>query len=179
MGGTLEIRSNPGQGSQFVLSVPVTIPLAKELQLHEAPVLPEAYSMPASKYPAPGRKIRVMLADDHAIVRQGIANLLSQEPDIEVVGEAADGQEAVGLATRLLPDVILMDVSMPKLNGVEATRAIRNELPYIRIIGLSMFEDVERAQAMRDAGAADYLAKSGPADVLLNALRTSIQAGNS
>ena len=115
-----------------------------------------------SRYPDPERKIRVMLVDDHAVVRQGIANLLGDQPDIEVVGEAADGQEAVELAARLLPDVILMDMSMPKLNGVEATRIIRNDWPEIRIIGLSMFEEADRAQAMRDAGAVDYITKSGP-----------------
>jgi PAS domain S-box-containing protein len=176
MGGTLEIKSNPGQGSRCVLSVPVVAPAANELKLHELPVLPEAYLRAAPNHPDPARKIRVMLADDHAIVRQGIANLLANEPDMEVVGQAADGQEAIELAARLLPDVILMDVSMSKLNGVEATRAIRNECPEIRIIGLSMFEDIERARAMRDAGAVDYVTKSGPADVLINLIRTSIQA---
>ena len=69
-----------------------------------------------------------------------------------------------------------MDVSMPKLNGIEATRAIRNDLPEVRIIGLSMLEDSERAQAMRDAGAVNYVLKSGPVDVLINAIRASIQS---
>ncbi len=119
-----------------------------------------------------------MVVDDHAIVRQGIANLLAEETDIEVVGEAADGQEAVDKAAKLLPDVILMDVSMPKLNGIEATRAIRNEFSDIRIIGLSMFGDDERAQAMRDAGAVEYLTKSGQADALINVIRKSVQARN-
>ena len=85
-----------------------------------------------------------MLADDHAVVRQGLAQLLQKESDIEVVGAAADGQEAVELAARLLPDVILMDISMPKLNGVEATNTIHKDFPEIRIIGLSMFEKDER-----------------------------------
>ena len=119
-----------------------------------------------------------MLVDDHAVVRQGIANLLADEPDIEVIGEAADGQEAVELAARLLPDVILMDMSMPKLNGVEATRIIHNDWPEIRIIGLSMFEEADRAQAMRDAGAVDYMTKSGPAEALINVIRTSVQVSN-
>jgi PAS domain S-box-containing protein len=176
MGGTLVIESNPGQGSRFVLSVPVSTLAANEPTLHGRPVMPEARLIAAPKHPDPARKIRVMLADDHAIVRQGIANLLTDEPDIEVVGQAADGQEAVELAAKLLPDVILMDASMPKLNGVEATRAIRNEFPEIRIIGLSMFDDAERAQAMRDAGAVDYATKSGRADALINLVRTSIRA---
>ena len=119
-----------------------------------------------------------MLVDDHAVVRQGIANLLKDQPDIEVVGQAADGQEAVDLAARLLPDVILMDMSMPKLNGVEATRIIHNDWPEIRVIGLSMFEEADRAQAMRDAGAVDYIAKSGPAEAMIDAIRTNIKTSD-
>jgi NarL family two-component system response regulator LiaR len=116
-----------------------------------------------------------MLADDHAVVRQGMAGLLGNEPDIEVVGEAADGQEAIEMAAKLLPDVILMDLSMPILNGVEATRIIQYDWPEIRIIGLSMFEEADRAQAMRDAGAVDYITKSGPASDLINSIRTSVR----
>jgi DNA-binding NarL/FixJ family response regulator len=119
----------------------------------------------------PGTPIRVLLADDHAVVREGLARLLGGEPDIEIVGQAADGQEAVELAARLLPDIVLMDMSMPRLNGVEATRAIRNENPDIRVIGLSMFEESDRAQALRDAGAVGYLTKSGPPRELLQAIR--------
>ncbi len=171
MGGTLEIDSHPGQGSRFVLSLPVATSAANEPRRKESPVSPEARLLAAPQYPDPGRKICVMLADDHAIVRQGIANLLADEPDMEVVGQAADGQEAVEMAARLLPDVILMDMSMPKFNGVEATRAISNDCPDIRIIGLSMFEEKERAQAMLDAGAVNYLTKSGPSAELIDAIR--------
>jgi len=109
-------------------------------------------------------------------VRQGIQNLLNDEPDIEVVGQAADGHEAVSLASKLLPDVILMDMNMPKLNGVEATRIIHNKYSEIHIIGLSMFEESEKAQAMRDAGAASYLTKSGPAGDLIQAVRRAAAA---
>jgi PAS domain S-box-containing protein len=178
MGGTFEIESSPGQGSQFVLSVPVAQTSAIVPPPESIPVLPEAYLMAAPKHPDPDQKIRVMLADDHAVVRQGIANLLKDQPDIEVVGQAADGQEAVELVARLLPDVILMDMSMPKLNGVEATRIIHNDWPEIRIIGLSMFEEADRAQAMRDAGAVNYIAKSGPAEAMIDAIRTSIRSSN-
>jgi DNA-binding NarL/FixJ family response regulator len=117
-----------------------------------------------------------MLADDHAVVRQGIANLIENEPDMEVVAEACDGQEAVALAAKLLPDVILMDLSMPKLNGVEATRIIHNDWPDIRIIGLSMFVEDDRSRAMRDAGAVNYVTKSGPAKNLIAAIRKSVRA---
>jgi PAS domain S-box-containing protein len=177
MGGTLGIESNPGQGSRFVLSVPVVPAATIEPILQETLALPEAHSMAPQSHD-PGRKIRVMLADDHAIFRQGIANLLTEEPDIEVIGEAADGQEAIDLAAKILPDVILMDMSMPKLNGVEATRIIHNDWPEIRIIGLSMFEEEERSRAIRDAGAVDYVTKSGPVKALINVIRANSGASN-
>jgi DNA-binding NarL/FixJ family response regulator len=138
---------------------------------------PKTHSAP-SAYPGPAHKIRILLVDDHPIVRNMIANLLGDEPDMQVIGEAADGQNAVELAARLLPDVILMDMSLSKLNGVEATRIIHNDWPHIRIIGLSMFEDADTAQAMRDAGAADYLTKSGPVESLIDVIRKSIGASN-
>jgi len=177
MGGTFEIGSSLGQGSRFVLTLPIAPSTVIESPPKGILVLPKAHLMP-SGYPDPGRKIRVMLVDDHAVVRQGIANLLRDQPDIEVIGEAADGQEAVELAARLLPNVILMDISIPKLDGVEATRIIHNDWPEIRIIGLSMFEEADRARAMRDAGAVDYITKSGPAEELIHVIRTSIRATN-
>lgn len=169
VGGALEINSRPTHGSRLVISVPITEPEWIEPQSVPAP---EGLHEEKVDAVAPAeRKIRVMLADDHAVVRQGIANMLGNEPDIEVVGAAADGQEAVTLAHKLLPDVILMDISMPKLNGVEATRLIHNQFRDICVIGLSMFEEVERAQAMRDAGAVHYLTKSGAAEALVDAVR--------
>jgi CheY-like chemotaxis protein len=176
MGGALQIKSTPGQGSLFVLSVP-TAPLAKiEPLSQEILVLPKVDLL--SRSSDPEQKIRVMLVDDHTVVRQGMANLLGDEPDIEVVGEAADGHEAIGMVAKLLPGVILMDMSMPKLNGIEATRIIHNDWPEIRIIGLSMFEEADRAQAMRDAGAVDYITKSGPASDLINVIRASVRGLN-
>jgi PAS domain S-box-containing protein len=175
-GGKLEINSTPGQGSRLVISVPIARPTVVEAQAAEVAGLPEQERYNAAKIirPVPGRKIRLMMADDHAVVRQGIANLLSEEPDIEMVGTAANGQQAVDLAPKLLPDVILMDMSMPVLSGVEATRIIHKNLPDICIIGLSMFEEAEKAEAMRDAGAANYLSKSGPVENLINAIRKAV-----
>jgi len=106
-----------------------------------------------------------------AVVREGVARLLLGESDMEVVGQAADGHEAVRLARALRPDVVLMDVSMPGLDGVEATRAIHADLPDVRVVGLSMFEEADQAEAMRAAGAVDYVTKSGPATELVAAVR--------
>ncbi len=116
-----------------------------------------------------------LLVDDHVVMRQGLARFLRAEQDKHIVAEASDGEAAVNLARKLLPEIILMDVSMPGMNGIEATRIIHAELPDIRIIGLSMFAEDERAAAMRAAGAADYLTKSGPADTLIASIRTCVR----
>jgi PAS domain S-box-containing protein len=173
MGGKLQVESTPGQGSRFIVMFPIEMSTTSEPEPAQTAPPP---TQPVPAYPDLSHKIRVLIADDHAVVRQGIANLLSDQPDIEVVAQAADGQEAVEWAAKLIPDVILMDIGMPKLNGVEATRSIHHDHSQIRIIGLSMFEEAERAQAMRDAGAVDYLTKSGPAEVLINAIRASIKS---
>jgi DNA-binding NarL/FixJ family response regulator len=116
-------------------------------------------------------KIRVLLADDHPVTREGLARLIDGERDLEVVGEAANGRAAVDIARRLHPDVIVMDVSMPDLNGIEATRAIVAEQPGIRVVGLSMHERADMAAAMCEAGASVYLTKDGPIQDLLAAIR--------
>jgi DNA-binding NarL/FixJ family response regulator len=97
--------------------------------------------------------------------------LLAKEPDLTVVGEAADGQVAIGMTRELTPDVVLMDISMPVLNGIEATRAIHAEFPAVRVIGLSMGEDPDQPEAMRRAGAVGYLRKSDATEALLAAIR--------
>jgi PAS domain S-box-containing protein len=177
IGGRFEIHSSPGNGSRFMLIAPLSRVAAAEARPEvEGRVPVDASPSPAlpafaGRSPRPGQRIRVLLADDHAVMREGLARLIGEEADMEVVGQARDGNEAVRLAATLQPDVVLMDVSMPGLDGVEATRAIHGDLPHIRIIGLSMFEETERAQAMRDAGAECFLTKSGPAADLLAAIR--------
>ncbi len=98
------------------------------------------------------RRIRVLLADDHPVVREGLARLLQMQADIEIVGQAADGQRAVEMAHELEPDVVIMDVSMPIVGGIEATRQIHGDLPRIGVIGLSMHSEREVATAMYTAG---------------------------
>jgi DNA-binding NarL/FixJ family response regulator len=117
------------------------------------------------------RNVRVLLADDHQVVRDGLARLLQGRLGIEVVGQAVDGMQAVEMALQLEPDVILMDVNMPRLNGIEATRYIRNRLPRVRIVGLSALAEQEIATAMTFAGAADYLPKTAPVVDLISTIR--------
>ncbi len=124
----------------------------------------------------PARKIRVLLADDHTIMREGLASLLREEPDIEVVGEATDGLVSLELARRHRPDVVVMDISMPRMNGVEATRIIMQELPQTRVVALSMHAHDDMAATMRTAGARAYVTKGGPLEALMSAIRgTSAQ----
>jgi PAS domain S-box-containing protein len=166
MGGWLKIDSAPGQGSRFTLVAPLRPVEEKEPANRPR----EATVVVPGGVPA-GRRTRVLVVDDHALVRRGFATLLAGEPDLEVVGEAADGKLAIELAQQLQPDVILMDVSMPVLNGVEATRAIHSELPGTRVIGLSALDDTEESAAIREAGAVAYLSKSDSVEALLAAIR--------
>jgi len=121
-------------------------------------------------------KIRVMLADDHRVVRQGLSALIEGQSDMEIVGEAADGVEAVSLARKCSPDVILMDINMPKMNGLEATRIISAELPQTRIIGLSINDDPETIAAMQAAGAANHVGKDCGSRTLLTVIRNAVAA---
>src|SRR6185295_12855652 len=104
-------------------------------------------------------KIKVLLADDHTVVRQGLRVLLQAEQDITIVGEAETGRQALRLALKLLPDVVVMDVAMPLLNGLEATRQIMKEIPATRVLILSSYSDDEYVHQVTEAGAAGYLLK--------------------
>ncbi|MDQ7828480.1 MAG: response regulator transcription factor [Armatimonadota bacterium] len=120
----------------------------------------------------PFRRITVLIADDHAIVREGVRLLLEAQPDIEVVGEARDGEEAVELARRLRPDVVVLDVSMPGRNGVEATRAIRDALPGTHVLILTMHEEPAYVFQLLRLGAAGYVPKRAAATDLVGGVRT-------
>jgi len=118
--------------------------------------------------------IRVLLADDHRILREGLAALLSEEPDLQIVGQAGDGLEAIDLARHTHPHVILMDVTMPRLDGIAATRHIMAEMSDVAVIGLSMHEEDDMAEAMHAAGAVAYLSKGGPSEDLIAAIRNCV-----
>jgi DNA-binding NarL/FixJ family response regulator len=110
-------------------------------------------------------------ANDHEIVREGLRSLLSDEQDVEVVGQAANGRQVVNLAEQLHPDVVVMDVCMPLIDGDEATRPIKAYLPETRVIAISMYEQSEKIQAMYQAGAERYVLKTAPPEELFAAVR--------
>ncbi|MBU6402621.1 MAG: response regulator transcription factor [Verrucomicrobia bacterium] len=116
-------------------------------------------------------KITVLLADDHTVVRQGLRALLAAEEDIDIVGEADTGRQAVQLVKKLLPDVVVMDIAMPMLNGLEATRQITREVPSAKVIILSSYSDDEYVNQLTEAGALGYLIKQTAANDLLKAIR--------
>jgi len=117
------------------------------------------------------KRIRILLADDHAVVRQGFKMILSAQPDMEIVGEAGNGREAVELAEQLKPEVVVMDVAMPELNGIEATRRLAASVPHARIIALSMHKDSVYVREVLRAGARGYLLKDSGAGDLVSAVR--------
>lgn len=116
-------------------------------------------------------KIRILLADDHAVVRQGFRLILSSQSDMEIVGEAGNGREAVDLAEKLHPDVVVMDVAMPELNGIEATRRLSQSSPRTRVLALSMHKDSVYVREILRAGARGYLLKDSIDSDLLAAVR--------
>ena len=117
--------------------------------------------------------IRILLVDDHSVVRKGLRTFLAYDPDLEVVGEAADGAEALRLAQALTPDVVLMDLLMPGMDGIAATGAIVERYPDVRVVVLTSFGEIERVQAALQAGAAGYLLKDAEPDEVAVAIRAA------
>ncbi len=124
------------------------------------------------------KRIRILLADDHAIVRQGFKMILSAQTDMEIVGEAGNGREAVEQAEQLRPDIVVMDVAMPELNGIEATRRLAASMPHTRVIALSMHKDSVYVREILRAGARGYLLKDSGAGDLVSAIR-AVASGES
>ena len=119
--------------------------------------------------------IRVLLADDHRILREGIRALIEDQEDMEVIGEAEDGQATVKMVAQLQPDVVVMDIAMPLLNGLEATRQIRRDFPQVKVLILTMHENEEYIRQVLAAGALGYVLKDAAARDLLGAIRTVYQ----
>lgn len=145
------------------------VPKKSEAMVHE----PAA----SSSIPDPDDgRVRVLLADDHRVLREGLANTLLLENGLLLVGQAATGRQAVELARQLHPDVVVMDITMPDMNGLEATRIITAEMPQVHVIGLSMHGQADMAQAMMEAGAVAYFSKDEPMQTLVAAIRQYAKA---
>src|SRR5580658_4271978 len=123
------------------------------------------------------KKITVLLVDDHKIVRQGLRALLSQEQDIEVVGEAENGRQAVQMATKTAPNIVVMDVVMPLMNGLEGTRQVLKNVPSAKVLVLSSYSDDDYVEQLTEVGASGYLTKQTAGDDLALAIR-EVQRGN-
>jgi len=117
------------------------------------------------------KNIKILLAENHIVVREGIRELIQHEEDMEVIGEASDGEEAVKMVNQLEPDVVLMDISMPGLNGIEATREIKESHPAVRVLVLTAYDNEEFIYAILEANAAGYLLKNVRGQELLNSIR--------
>ncbi len=174
LGGRVEIDCTPGGGFEVTLHVP-RHPARKSAR----PADESGSEIRIEKSAEPDREeeipptapIRVLLADDHAAIREGLANLINGEPDMEVVAQAGNGKEALDLTGELHPDIALMDISMPIMNGIEATARIHEAYPDIRVIGLSMHDDPTTRERMIQAGAAGYICKGDAAHELLGVVR--------
>ena len=123
-------------------------------------------------------KIRVLVVDDHTIVRDGICSLLGLTPDIEVIGEAANGREALEVLRKLMPDVVLMDIAMPIMSGLEATRRITKEFPKIKVLALTQYDDREYVFPVIEAGACGFISKTAASSELASGIR-SVYLGDS
>ena len=121
------------------------------------------------------RHIRILLADDHTIVRQGMARLLEDQPDFTVIGQATNGQAVVDMALELEPDIIIMDIAMPLLNGIEASKRIRKSLPHCKILILSMYSHEHYIHQLLEAGISGYLLKESSGQEIIQAIRSAMK----
>lgn len=169
MGGATRIDSASGVGTKVELFAPMDGPAAAgdPAQIGNRTADEAALAVPGIPRSA---VVRVIVADDHQMVRDGIVGRLAARSDLQVVGQAADGVEAIGLIETLQPDVVVMDISMPKMDGVRATREIRERWPRVSVVGMSMHEEDEMVAAMREAGAAAYVVKGAPLEDLVGAI---------
>ncbi len=175
-GGRLELVTAPGKGTTALLVLPlqeVAEPLATGL-LHDGVTSARAALREQSMsdlMPSVQKALTVLLVDDHAMMRQGLRSVLEGHADIQIVGEASDGHEAVAMADTLRPAVVIMDINMPRLNGIEATARIKAQYPDIRVIGLSVNAGPNNKEAMLKAGADMLLTKEAAVEELYRGIQ--------
>jgi signal transduction histidine kinase/CheY-like chemotaxis protein len=177
MGGRFELVSRPGEGTQATLVVPLNGSVAARVQdggLRTHLSGPDSAHGPHDSHLREGLPIRVLLVDDHAIVRQGLRSILDAYADVEVVGEAAAGDEAVGMVDHLRPSVVVMDINMPRMNGIEATAAIKARHSSVVVIGLSVQADEFARYEMLRAGATALMTKEAAVDELYRAIQEAL-----
>jgi DNA-binding NarL/FixJ family response regulator len=176
LGGSFDIQSSPNSGTTTILTLPVS---PRSERNRQGTVTSRTQDEPPSEEYSPthsSARIRVVLADDHIMVRQGLKVVLENYPDIELVGQAADGEEAVAVVSRLQPDVVVMDINMPRKNGIEATRTLKARHPDLIVIGLSVNTTKDDEQAMVNAGAIGLLNKESAVEHLHHAIREAMTA---
>jgi signal transduction histidine kinase len=181
LGGQFTIDSTPGKGARITLISPSSVSSFAPSEVAEA--AGSGQDALSQKRRSGNGPIRVLIVDDHNIVRECLARVLSCEADIEVVGEAKDGQQAIDLAELLQPEIIIMDINLGAMSGVDATKVIVSRNPQIKVIGLSVHVEQAIANALRNAGAVNYLTKDVDSNILIEAIRASanheslVQAG--
>jgi CheY-like chemotaxis protein len=171
LGGSFHIKSAPGEGVRIDISVPNRQVQKEKMDESIISLMQMAGEEDSQKGLIRKGKIRVLLADDHAVMRDGLISILQDQPDMEVVAQAENGIEAVQMADRTAPDVILMDITMPEMDGIAATEEILKKRIRTRIIGLSMHDDPSIEERMMHAGASKYIYKAAPSNELLQAIR--------
>jgi PAS domain S-box-containing protein len=176
IGGSLSIESAPGQGSRITLVIPTV--LDQKIPQVCDPLIQSPGFLPGNVQYGNEPGMRVLVVDDHKVMRQGLIRLISGQPEIQIVGEAASGPEAIELAKELMPNIIIMDISMPEMDGIEATRRIKAMMPAVRVIGLTMFEEEHIASAMRQAGAELIVTKTASSSALLKAIYANNRGGD-
>jgi len=204
LGGWFDLQSAPGEGTTATLVLPLAGPVAAETvdarhgsseveegskklvgkgrpnfnsEFNQPSAVSSEFKIAVLRTPHAPRPIRILLVDDHAMVRQGLRSVLDSYADIEVVGEAWNGEEAVAVAETLRPDVVLMDINMPKMDGIEATALIKMRYPNMIVIGLSVQAGDATAEAIRNAGAAMLLTKEAAVDELYKSIRVVLDNG--
>jgi PAS domain S-box-containing protein len=165
--GSLKIESEPGEGTRAIITIPIAVNKKAEHKIisGEGKQLETVFTEDTDG-------ITVLLVDDHPITREGIAKVIEYEVDLKLAGEAKNGREAIELASEKNPDVIVMDINMPDMNGIEATKRIKAEWPDIQIIGLSFHEEGDTADEMRNAGASAFITKSNAVEQLCETIRS-------